>query len=198
MFNLDLVSEDSKVYYRGHADRFKYQEELFRSLTDVKTAYDIGTWYPFASHAFTDMGAIVTYGCELEPMESIVPNAKHILWDLKNPPPLPQADFVMCCECLEHLPYNLIKVREYLVGLVKKGGYLFLSFPTGSIKHGEWDAELPEIDDKRHTHLREFPVEMARKFCNETGFTILSERSIKVPLYCHADGIWHILMRNDK
>jgi len=196
MFDSNVMDAETTHYYNGHLPRFIYQDELFRTLTDIKTVYDLGTWFPFSSHVFAEMGADVKFGCELPPIITGIPNATHILCDFKNPPQLPPADMVMCCECLEHLPYNLIKIRDYLVSLVKPNGYLFLSFPTGSTKKGEWEDELPEIDDKRHTHLREFPVDSARLFCQGTGFDVLSEKCIKTPMYGAGEGIIHILMRS--
>lgn len=204
MLDINKFDQKTREYYEGHIQRFQYQDELFRNLPDMKLVYDLGTWFPFSSYVFAEKGAKVLYGCEAVGNHSgtnnavqengyVISNTERILCDFDNPPALEQADMVICCECLEHLSCNLYPVRDYLVSLVKPGGYLFLSMPTGNIKHGEWSDTFEKLEN--NPHRREFPGNMARKFCEGTGLDILSEVFIKTALYPIGEGICHILMR---
>lgn len=198
MFNLDGFSNSITVsirdYYAGHLPRFKYMEEVFSSLENIKLVYDLGTPIPFASYILAEKGARVVYGCQTGVLESGMEGCIPITFDFNKLPFLLPSDLVICTECLEHLSCNLLTVRDYLKGLVKKGGYLFLSFPTGGICKGSWSDVLPPSNGLEHQ--REFSRPLARQFCEEIGFTIISEKCFKVPNYPHGEGIDHFLMRN--
>ncbi len=190
-----ILDLPTKAYFKGHRDRFEYQYNLFSTFFNGKklnVVYDIGTFFPFSSLYFAEQGAEVYYGCEKLPNVCGIPNTQPFKIDLTNPPQLPQADLVLCCECLEHLTCNLYPVRDYLASLVKPGGYLFLSFPTGGIMLGRYDETLPNEGDK---HYREFPVEKAREFYRALNFNLIAEHAVKTPLYQSGEGILHVLLQ---
>lgn len=188
----DKATQD---YFAGHLPRFELQYRLFERylLQDIKLVYDIGTWFPFASYYFAKRGARVVFGAERIPNDPGIENTMPAQIDLENPLALEPADLVICTECLEHLSCNLYKVRDYLRSLVKEGGYLLLSFPTGGIMFDSYDKKIPKFDGQ--PHLREFPVPQAREFYHGLGMELIHEEAIKVPLYAHADGILHVLLR---
>jgi len=190
-----MLDLPTKAYFKGHRERFEYQYNLFSSIFNgqvLNIVYDIGTFFPFSSLYFSEHGATVYYGCERLPDVCNIHNTQPLRIDLVNPPVLPKADLVICTECLEHLTCNLYPVRDYLANLVKPGGYLFLSFPTGDISLGKYDETLPYEGDK---HYREFPVEQAREFYKAIGFNLIAEQAVKTPLYQSGEGILHVLLQ---
>jgi len=122
----------------------------------------------------------------------------NIVVNLCDPQELVPADVVIMTEVLEHLPCNLYKVLDWAVSIVKPGGYLLLSFPTGddgvSIPR---DADLTDKykADGDYGHIREFSVGQAREFYGRTGFEVIEEKCIKTPFYYGGEGILHVLLK---
>ncbi len=191
-----IKDEETKRYFEGHLPRFEAQYRIFEECLkdkDIKRVYDIGTWFPFSSYYFAKKGISVIFGCEFRPEESGIENTLPLKIDLENPPDLPQADLVICTECLEHLACNLYTVRDYLKSLVRLDGYLLLSFPTGNIFLDDYDKQLRKYEGT--PHLREFPIPKAREFYQGLGMGVIFEETIKTPLYPGADGILQVLLR---
>jgi hypothetical protein len=64
-----------------------------------------------------------------------------------------QYDLVIATEVLEHLPCDILEVKEKLLKCLKNNGYLFVSFPLS----GDTSLDsMPLISSAYHGHIRSF------------------------------------------
>ena len=104
-------------------------------------------------------------------------------------------DLIICTEVLEHLPCNLIKVRDKLIKALKPNGFMLMSYPLGHIglRIG-YDKDIEDIDFyQSSSHLREFPIGKAISFFNDTAMVSIS--SITSYPLVYPNGIHQILYK---
>jgi hypothetical protein len=184
-------------YFEGHFPRFEYQLEVFEKLLKtekVKSVFDIGTGFPFTSGMFSFEKIPVTYGmldAGWSPMnDCCIP----MIVNVNYHPAIGTADLVICTECLEHLPSNMIAARDWLLSCVNPGGYLFLSFPLGGINAKDYDKEnLASYDQTYSPHFREFTRETAREFIKDLPCEVVGEKEIFTRAY--GNNIWNVLLK---
>lgn len=192
------MPRDAAAYYDGHRPRFDAQVEMWNEFLDkekITLVYDLGTCVPFTSYYFhLTQGAQVLYGM-LENQQSINDKVRSFRINLcTDRPALEQGDLVICTECLEHLPCNLYKVREYLKSLVRHRGFLLLSFPCGGKNPRDyWKDNLGDPLACTDDHFREFTVDTARDFAYGTGWDVLKEVGTNQAAY--APTILNVLMK---
>lgn len=201
-----IKDDHAKQYFAGHLDRFLYHIDVFERLisgpTDEKTAerfkvYDFGSWLPFSTWYFYKKYKARVIYFYMERAEPLNERVEPCRMNLCDPVALYEADVVVATEVLEHLPCNLYNTLDFMAKCVKKGGYLFLSFPTGPIGADiGYNKDIPgKRPDIEHEHLREFPIEKAREFYGRLKFEVLEEKCVKTLFYNNADGILHVLLR---
>jgi len=187
--------EGISAYYEGHKPRFIAQIEMFAKLPAMKFVYDFGTTIPFTSYWFNLVhNAKVIFGSIDSRPWKVNELVEAININLNFPPEMPPADMVICTECLEHLPSNLYSVRAYLMSLVKRAGFLLLSFPCGGAN--AFGYERDNLGDKTRgysAHIREFTEASAREFVKTIGFDIVAEKMTFTQAY--GNQIWNVLMQ---
>jgi len=159
-------------YFLGHFPRFWKQIEAIDKYIDFDTdakVLDCGTTFPFASYYLN-----LKFGCEVSfcsiDNQLITINNKvkgfhcNICYDDFG---TNKWDMVFLTEVLEHLPCNLIKVKEKIIRSIKPGRYLLTSHPLKGKNAHNYDKDL-ELDwNKSHNHLREFTEQTAESFITE-------------------------------
>jgi len=189
--NIEMVGGmpwDARAYYDGHRPRFDVQIEMWNEFLDkepIELVYDLGTCVPFTSYYFhVTKGADILYGMLEYQTQEINDHVRSFRINLcTDRPALALADLVICTECLEHLPCNLYKVREYLKSLVRPGGFMLLSFPCGGRNATDyWKDKLADYD-KCQDHIREFTLDTAKEFYYGTGWDVLKEVPSQQPAY---------------
>jgi hypothetical protein len=168
-------------YFEGHRPRFNTHIAMYNKFLDnepINLVYDLGTGVPFTSYYFNlTQGAEVIFGMLEDVNYKVNDKVRSMQINLcVDRPALPPADLVICTECLEHLPCNLYKVREYLKTLVKPGKYMLLSFPCGGQRAEDyWRDFLGDYDKSVTSHYREFTEASAKEFYYGTGWNVLAE-----------------------
>jgi hypothetical protein len=195
----DGTSEPPTQYFEGHKPRFEATVAMWNEFLDddkIGLVYDMGTGVPFVSYYFhATQGAEVVFGMPGASSYGVSDKVRAMHINLSiDPPALPAGDLVICTECLEHLATNLYKVRAYLMGLVKPGKYMMLSFPLGGANaQGYWRDGLGDPTLPCTPHIREFTTETAREFYYGTGWDVLKEVTTFTQAY--GKDIMNVLLR---
>ena len=188
-------------YFHGHRPRFEAQVEMFEkhlAQENIAHVLDVGTGIPFVSWWFAlNKNAMVITGM---PGGHKADDGKVIGIDLNlnTPKAIPcLSDVVICTECLEHLPSDLYRTRRWLMGNVRPGGWLLLSFPLGGAgSHGPRDYWRDDLGDKDQTydaHIREFTEDTAREFYRGAGWELIEEKTVFTKAY--GGNIMNVLLR---
>lgn len=183
----EIISKHKNIqdlsYFNGHLPRFHAQLDMFDqclATENIRFVRDLGTDIPYVSFYFhLKNNADIYLGCIDTPDRiNLCDGVLRTKINLNEPPPLkPQADLVICTECLEHLPANLFMVRQALCEYVAPGKFLLLSFPLNGMNAKDYGLDLPHIDHNgSHQHIREFTEQTAREFYLGTGFDLIAER----------------------
>jgi hypothetical protein len=186
-------------YFEGHKPRFEAQVDMWNEFLDgerISRVLDLGTGVPFASYYFNaTQGARVIFGM----LDAALYRVNELVEAIKinlctDRPDLGPADLVICTECLEHLPCNLYKVREYLKSLVAPGKFLLLSFPLmGAHACDYWMDGLGDPNVASSPHIREFTEATAREFYYGTGWDLVKEAITYTQAY--GGNIMNVLLR---
>ncbi len=190
---------DAGAYFDGHKPRFDAQVEMWNQFLDDKVidrVYDLGTSVPFTSYYFNvTKQATVIFGMMEDSGYRVNDKVYPITMNLcRATAGLEPADLVICTECLEHLPCNLYKTREYLKSLVRPGGFLLLSFPCGGQNPREyWQDNPADYDKCSDRHVREFTLDTAKEFYYGTGWDVLKE--VPTTQAAYAPTIMNVLMQ---
>jgi hypothetical protein len=183
-------------YFDGSIERFRVQYDFWKIVEadggKIAQVYDIGTPYPFSTRYWATKGARVTFGC-IGQYPDVDESTKFRALNLCRPPKWPAGDLVVITEVLEHLPCNVLKVLDWVAKLSRR--WLVISFPLGSMRAGEYDADFPEIDhEKSHEHIREFTVQTSGDFIARTGFDLVADVTIP-PNWVYRSPIRNVLLR---
>jgi len=148
-----------KGYFQSHMIRFKTLIELLeKQQINEKNILEVGSPYPFVGFYFYKYYNCTVTVSDLFPRTwKINDKLKFKKINLCTETIDESYDVIICSEVFEHLPCNLIKVRDMIVHSIKKRGYGLFSFPLKSKAKIPLDEDIKNKDlNEAHTHLREF------------------------------------------
>jgi hypothetical protein len=165
MAGIDALADNNKVgvkrYFIGHLPRFAAGIEVVNCIEDrsIHTIHELGSPYPFFGYYFYNE----------ENCKVVVSDLYDRKWKLNDllyfsqlnlcVNNIPKSDLIICSEVFEHLPCNLVRVKDEILNNCK---YALLSFPLGNkgkdipLTHDFTSKVLGDVYYKTFDHLREF------------------------------------------
>jgi hypothetical protein len=178
------------AYFDGHYPRFELGVRMLsENLTfDEKSQIlELGSPLPFYSYPFVKLHCSHAMVLDLSIespywFEDIYFDSFNICNDKLA---INSWDLIIMTEVWEHLPCNLLEVRNQVVDAIKHGGFLYTSFPllgkNASMENYNkvWTPDF----SKSYEHLREFTEETAREFLDMPELKILAEANVFTNAY---------------
>jgi len=160
---IDELSPQTKEgvigYFKGHIKRFNLVIDMIETLKPMNwKILEVGSPYPFISYFFYSH---FNCTCQCSDLYDRTWKIDNRLFFKKCNLCLDEIegvwDLIIASEVFEHLPCNLIKVKEKILGAIRPNGYTLFSFPLKSTAKEEFTHEYENKDFiKAHGHLREF------------------------------------------
>ena len=170
-------------YWQGHEPRFRMQVEMLERYLGhevIHTVSDYGTEFPFATLYLNVYREAWIHFAGLGDGRDVSPFVRFSRVNLCRPPGGdPQADLVWCSECLEHLPCDIPRTMRWLASRARR--WLFLSFPLGGARAGDYERDEPE--KYASEHVREYTAETADALVAGLGWPVVGMRDSGQPAY---------------
>lgn len=182
---IPFASETPPDYFRSHFDRLVQGIGMLNSNIEFNKdskIHELGSFFPFFSLPFADK-----YRCYVE--VSSIQNSpfymdNNIYFRYSNlcfdDFGIEKYDLLITTEVFEHLPCDLIEVRDRVIKCIKKGGYWLVSFPvkkendkTLAVFKATYNNE--SAFTYHENHLREFSIESSLKFLELPDFKIIAD-----------------------
>jgi hypothetical protein len=180
-------SPGSLDYLDGHLPRFKVGIEMLQSIdwTKIDSILELGSKAPFYAYPFNKPTTVMSIECN---QEGTIDNFKFKYYNLNYEEPLGKWPLIIITEVWEHLPSNVLKVRNRVWDAIIPGGYLLTSFPLGGLNASLENYNKNWLDDFKTPvlgHLREFTKETSTQFLNQMPDLMLIHDET---VYTHAYG----------
>lgn len=190
------VPADSLTYFTAHWPRF---EAMIRLCNEAGITADhlwqiceLGSWYPYTSYYWKTRISL----CKIDLFDIITRELPEMVseYDVDgvrlrghnlctDPMPDKEYDMVIVSEVMEHLPCDIFRLCDDIERVVKRGGYLLVTYPLGGNNAQGYGESLNAYDHNHlvEGHVREYTHETTKLFFND--LTLVDECDVTYPAY---------------
>lgn len=169
-------------YEQGHSPRFVYGKELIKkycNLNEDSSVIELGSGLPL--YLIDHNGLVVCKDIRITKdvlyKNFLITYCNLSIDDLGNE----RYDLVTMSEIWEHLPCDLLGLKERVRKCMKPGSFLLCSFPRGSPKHKLKDVLGNFYTTNENTHFREFTDETINELME--GFELIEGKDTSCPAF---------------
>lgn len=173
-------SPDSLTYFNNHYDRFEAMIDLCVKngvqYLKIASVAELGSFYPYVSYYFKCRNPEVTIdlydiilrehcapgtvpynvdGVRLIDFNFCIDEFSDVKYDL-----------IFLSEVMEHLPINLFSFAKKVIGILKPGGFLLVTYPLHGKNARDYGTNLKGYDYTKlqEDHIREFTSDKVNLF----------------------------------